>query len=189
MTHNTHPEGNTLSVITRNRGKAQEIGAILEMQVEAVDLDISEIQSLDVCEVAREKAKAAYKLIGRPVVVDDAGMTIAALKGLPGALVGSFLDTIGPSGILKLIANESDRRASVLTCIGYADERGVETFLGEVQGELTTSLRGEGGFGYDPIFVPQGQSRTYAEMTADEKNSISMRKIALVKLRAFLSTK
>lgn len=176
-----------LAIITGNTGKAAEIGAITGWPVEAVKLDILEVQSLDLEQVGREKALAAYRAVGKPVVVDDTGMSIAALKGLPGPFVAWFIDQIGPQGILDMVRGKEDRRVEVSTCIGYADENGARTFLGTVRGTLTTELRGESGFGYDPIFVPDGQTKTYAEMTGDEKNAISMRSIAIGKLRDFLS--
>lgn len=177
----------TLTVVTGNASKAAEIGAITGWPVEAVKLDILEIQSLDLEQVAREKALAAYRAVGKPVVVDDTGMTISALNGLPGPFVAWFLDQLKPQGILDMVQGKADRRAEVATCIGYADEHGAHTFLGTVAGTITTELRGEGGFGYDPIFIPDGQTKTYAEMTIEEKNAISMRSIALGKLRDFLN--
>ena len=178
----------TLVVVTGNKGKAAEIASITGWSVEAQNLDIAEIQSLDVEEVAKSKALAAYKIIQRPVVVDDTGMSIEALNGLPGALVSWFLDTLGPKGILDLLPDIVDRRASVCTCVGYADQNGARTFVGKIEGRLSSSLRGENGFGYDPIFIPEGQERTYAEMTSEEKNAISMRKMALMEFKEYLST-
>lgn len=177
----------TLVVITGNPGKAAEIGAIIGWPVEAVKFDILEVQSLDLEQVAREKALAAYRIVGKPFVVDDTGMAIAALNGLPGPFVAWFLDKLQPQGILDMIQGKADRRAEVSTCIAYADDHGARTFLGTVQGTLATELRGEAGFGYDPIFIPDGQTKTYAEMTPEEKNAISMRSIALGKLSDFLS--
>lgn len=179
---------NSLVVVTGNKGKAAEIGAITGLNVEAIPLDIQEIQSLDVEEVARHKALAAYNEVKKPVVIDDTGMIIEALNGLPGALVAWFLDSLGPEGILRLVGDATDRRASVSTCIGYADENGVKTFVGTIHGQLTSEVRGTNGFGYDPIFIPDGEDRTYAEMTSEEKNAHSMRKEALVKFKAYIDS-
>ena len=179
----------SLVVVTGNSSKASEIASITGRLVEPLDLEIREIQSLDVEEVAREKALEAYARVKKPVVVDDTGMTIRALGGLPGALVSWFLDTLGPEGLLKLVGETKDRSATVSTCVAYADAHGARTFLGTVQGQLSTELRGANGFGYDPIFIPEGEVRTYAEMTPEEKNAISMRRLALAKLKEFLATK
>jgi len=175
-----------LMVATGNEKKAKEIEGICGIPAECVKLDIPEIQSLDVVEVARAKAAAAYTEVKAPVVVDDTGISVDALGGLPGALVSWFLDTIGPSGIVKLMADQQNRTAIVSTAIGYADENGVHVFVGKVEGTISKSLRWDQGFGYDPIFIPNGSIRTYAEMSAEEKNSQSMRKIALDQLRDFL---
>lgn len=177
----------TLLVVTGNPGKAREIGEITGWPVEAVEIDLPEIQSLDVAEVAAAKVQAAYERVGKPVVVDDTGMSLDALGGLPGALVAWFLDTIGPEGIWRLLEGHADRRASVVTCIGYHDGVDVHVFSGEVRGAVPIEMRGAGGFGYDPIFVPDGHDITYAEMSAEEKNTVSMRKIALERFRDYLT--
>jgi len=138
----------------------------------AKNLDIPEIQSLDVEEVAKAKALSAFKLTNSPVIVDDTGMSIDSLNGLPGAFVAWFLDNLKPEGILKILTNEKKREASVSTCIAYADQTGVFAFTGVIKGRISESLRGENGFGYDPLFIPDGSDKTYAEMTSDEKNEI-----------------
>lgn len=176
-------------VITGNQGKVNEISAITGLTVEAKKLELSEIQSLSVEEVAKKKVMAAYEIVRRPVLVDDTGMNIEALNGLPGALVVWFLNLLGPQGVLDLIAKKQNRKASVSTCIAYADANGVQTFIGTVNGTIPTELRGDEGFGYDPIFIPKGQNKTYAEMSVDEKNEISMRKIALMKFKDYTISK
>lgn len=172
--------------ITGNSKKAEEVKAITGLDVKTRNLDIPEIQALNVEEVAKAKALAAFQLTGQPVIVDDTGMSIEALNGLPGALVAWFLDNLKPIGILKILNSERNRRASVSTCIGYADQNGVSVFTGIIYGKIANSLKGNNGFGYDPIFIPDGYNKTYAEMTSDEKNEISMRKIALLKFKDFM---
>jgi len=172
--------------ITGNKKKVEEVRSITGLNVEAKSLDIPEIQALDVEEVAKAKAQTAFQITGHPVIVDDTGMSIDALNGLPGALVSWFLDTLKPEGIVKLLSGEGNRKASVSTCIAYADQTGVFTFTGTVKGKIANFLKGKSGFGYDPIFIPKGQDRTYAQMSSDEKNEISMRKIALVKFKIFM---
>jgi XTP/dITP diphosphohydrolase len=180
------PTMKTITVVTGNINKAKEIEKITGFPVENFDLQIKEIQSLSVAEVAREKAIAAFQSLKRPVIVDDTGMSIAAIGGLPGALVSWFLDSIGPEGILRLLGDNSDRRAIVSTCVAYCDGDKVEVFEGAVEGTISDRPRGENGFGYDPIFVPAGGEKTYAEMSSAEKNAVSMRSIALGKLKSFL---
>lgn len=180
---------NEILFITGNSQKAEEVRAITGLNVLAKKLDIPEIQSLDVEEVAKAKALAAFKITNQPVIVDDTGMSMDALNGLPGALVVWFLDMLKPEGILRLLKGEVNRKVSVSTCIAYADQSGTFAFTGTVQGKISESPKGKNGFGYDPIFIPDGYDKTYAEMTAEEKNEISMRKIALFKFRDFMSSK
>src|SRR5687768_4595845 len=93
----------SLVLVTGNKNKAAEVAKITGWEVEAMDVKVQEIQSLSVEEVAASKALAAFAQTGRPVVVDDTGMSIEALNGLPGALVSWFLDALGPAGILGLV--------------------------------------------------------------------------------------
>lgn len=174
-------------VITGNQNKAEEIASITGLEVETKKLELPEIQSLSVEEVAKKKAMDAYKIVRQPVIVDDTGMSIEALNSLPGALVFFFLASLGTQGILDIMRNKKNRKASVSTCIAYADNEGVKTFVGTVFGVISKEIKGESGFGYDPIFIPEGYDKTYAEMSADEKNKISMRKIALMKFREYIN--
>lgn len=175
-----------ITVVTGNKDKAKEIESLTGISVDDINLRIKEIQSLNVAEVAHEKALAAYRELRVPVIVDDTGMSIAMLGGLPGALVSWFLDAIGPHGILRLMHGCEDRRAFVSTCIAYCEGPYVQLFEGIIDGTISTEMRGTNGFGYDPIFIPKGQRKTFAEMTSEEKNSVSMRGVALAKLQQFL---
>jgi XTP/dITP diphosphohydrolase len=178
-----------LLFITSNQNKLEEFKAITGLDVDSCQLDIPEIQSMDVEEVAKAKAISAFKITGSPVIVDDTGMSIDSLNGLPGAFITWFLERLGPEGILDLLIEKHNRKASVSTCIAYADEKGVHTFVGTVPGTISNNSRGENGFGYDTIFIPDGHDKTYAEMSNEEKNEISMRKIALLKFREFMQQK
>ncbi|MFB9837735.1 RdgB/HAM1 family non-canonical purine NTP pyrophosphatase [Actinoallomurus acaciae] len=172
-----------ISLITGNQGKAREYESLLGTEVTAVKESLTEIQETDVVRVVRRKAGDAYAKLKSPVLVDDTGLALSAWNGLPGALVAWFLDAVGPEGILEMAANLTDRRATVTTALGYADEEGVRVFTGTLDGSLTTEPRGDNGFGYDPIFLPDGHGRTFAEMSSDEKNAVSHRRLAVDALR------
>jgi XTP/dITP diphosphohydrolase len=176
-----------ITVVTGNKSKAAEIGKILQRDVCSVALDIPEIQSLDVVAVARAKAIIAFEQVGTAVIVDDTGLKIDALGGLPGALVSWFLDTVGPEGILHMVKGHINRKASVSTCVAYYDGQDLAAFEGIVEGRLAETIQGTAGFGYDPIFIPSGSTKTYAEMTPSEKNADSMRARALHQLSRYLS--
>jgi len=172
-----------ISLITGNEGKAREYGALLGIEVGAVKEDLIEIQSLDVVEVVKTKIEDAYSKLRSPVLVDDTGLVLNAWNGLPGALVAWFLSSVGAQGILDMAASVANRAASVTTALGYADANGVRVFTGTLEGTLTTERRGEGGFGYDSIFIPAGSDLTFAEMSSEEKNGISHRRLAVEELR------
>jgi XTP/dITP diphosphohydrolase len=174
-----------IALITGNAGKAAEYAAMLGIEVTPAKAVLTEVQSLDVAQVAARKAADAFAQLGEPVLVDDTGLSIRAWNGLPGALVAWFIDAVGPQGILDMAAGITDRRATVSTALGYADATVVRVFQGTVDGSLATELRGASGFGYDPIFIPGSDSghRTYAQMTIEEKNKISHRRRAVEAMR------
>ncbi len=172
-----------VSFVTSNEGKVKEAREYLSgiEMVEQVSYDYTEIQSDSLAEIAATGALEAYEAVGGEtagdgVLVDDAGLFVDALGGFPGPYSAYVEETVGVDRVWKLPATEDNRRAHFRTVLAYADETGVETFEGSVAGTLVAP-RGEGGFGYDPIFEYNGQ--TMAEMSTDEKNAISHRGRAL----------
>lgn len=176
-----------LCLITGNAGKAREFEQLLGQPIDHQKLSLVEPQALDVHAVSEQKAAQAYAILGRPVLVDDTALVVEEWNGLPGALIAWFLDSVGCEGLLAMAQSLKNRTATVTTALGYADENGVRVFTGTVRGKLPTEPRGEEGFGYDPIFIPDGAGKTFAEMTAEEKNQISMRKLAVDELRRELN--
>ena len=175
-----------LRFVTTNDEKAAEAQARLRPRtVEQVDYDYVEVQSDDLSEIARRGALEAFEALAGddPVVVDDTGFYIHGLEGFPGPYAAFVDHTLGIERVWDLAADLEDRSASFRCAIGYADETGVEVFEGRVDGQLVPP-RGEGGFGYDPIFEYEG--RTFAELSTEEKNEISHRARALTKLAEWL---
>jgi XTP/dITP diphosphohydrolase len=118
----------------------------------------------------------------RPMFIDDSGLFVEALKGFPGVYSSYVFKTLGCEGVLRLMEGVGDRRARFECCIGYM-EPGGEPFIarGVAQGSISRRMAGTGGFGYDPIFIPDGDSRTYAQMDVAEKNTMSHRGRAVAK--------
>lgn len=173
-----------LVFVTSNEGKRREAEAVLGTVLDHRGLDLVEPQSLDLHEVVRYKAAAAYEVIGSPVLVEDTGLELLGLGGFPGPLVKWLLASVGPQGICRLAQAFGDARA-VARCLTCATN-GSEVVLGEgaVLGTIVSELRGAGGFGWDPAFAPDdGGGRTYGEMADDEKNRISHRRKAFIALR------
>jgi non-canonical purine NTP pyrophosphatase (RdgB/HAM1 family) len=172
---------------TGNANKAHEIESMLGLEVHQLMVDLPEIQAVAVDEVISAKARAAYAVVGRAVLVEDTGLSVHAWKGLPGALVRWFLATVGNEGICRMVDNFDDRSATAVTCLGFFDGQDVHVFRGEMRGTIADDPRGTGGFGWDPIFIPEGWGKTFAEGTQDEKSAISMRRLSVEQLKAWLS--
>ena len=172
--------------ITGNAGKAKYLSDYFHAPVDHVKLDLHEIQSLNLREVVDDKARRAYTIVGSPVLVEDVSLIFNGLKKLPGPLIKWFLETLGNDGLCRLLDSLDDRSAFAEVEFAICDEKGVHTFGGSMEGTIAENPRGEMGFGWDPIFIPEGHSKTWAEMTDDEKHATSMRKIALEKVSSFL---
>jgi len=170
--------------VTINKNKHREFEQILGMRLKRIRLDLDEIQSIEVEKVVEHKTKQAFEKIKKPVIVEDTGLYFKAWNGLPGALAKFFDKTIGYGNLCKLL--KGNREAWAETVIGYFDGKRFRKFKGKVLGRISQEPRGNNNFGWDIIFVPTGFKKTFAEMTSEEKNKISMRRIALEKLRRFL---
>jgi XTP/dITP diphosphohydrolase len=175
--------------VTTNEHKRREVQEILGVALESADLDLPEIQAIDPAEVATEKARAAREALGDtdlPILVEDSGLMVDAWGGFPGALTKWLMQSVGNEGLLRLLAPGEDRSARAVCVAALADADGeVHTFRGEVRGTLASGPRGEGGFGYDPVFVPGWSSMTYAEM-GEGKNADSHRARAFRSVRGWL---
>lgn len=173
-----------LRFVTSNPGKAREAREYLPSEVERVDYDYPEIQSESLAEVAAAGARDAYRELGEPVFVDDAGLFIDAVDGFPGPYSSYVEAKLGIERVQELTEREESQRARFRAVVAYADGEGIETFEGAVRGRIVPA-RGSGGFGYDPIFEHRGT--TFAEMDTEEKNAVSHRGRALAKFGDWLA--
>ncbi|WP_298148792.1 RdgB/HAM1 family non-canonical purine NTP pyrophosphatase [Flavobacterium sp.] len=187
----------TLFFASANANKVRELQQIFPPSYELKSLlDLTEVP--DIPETATTFAGNAllkveylsehYGVLG---FADDSGLEVAALNGAPGVYSARYAGEHGnaTANIEKLLCelqNESNRAARFVTVIALKLPEGVHYFEGEIRGTITTELRGQEGFGYDPIFIPEGSTRTFAEMSKDEKNAISHRGRAVRKLLDFL---
>lgn len=175
-----------LYFITGNAGKFREIQAILP-DIEQLKLDLDEIQSLDAQAVVEHKLKQAAAHHDGAFLVEDTSVELDCLDGLPGTFIKFFLDTLGPARLAELVLKYDKHSATVRTTIGYRDESGaIEYFVGTYRGTVVAP-RGTGGFGFDPAFIAEGQTKTNAELTQEQKNTFSARGIAARKLAHHLS--
>jgi non-canonical purine NTP pyrophosphatase (RdgB/HAM1 family) len=172
--------------VTGNHHKLKEFESILGIKLNHSDLDLDEIQSVDVEEVAVHKARQAYELLKEPVIVEDTGLYFEELNGLPGALVKFFVKKLTPKQMCLLV--KENRKAVAVTCIAFFDGKELKTFKGETRGEIALEPKGANGFGWDPIFIPDGYKQTFAEISSEEKEDNFMRKEALERLKSALDS-
>jgi XTP/dITP diphosphohydrolase len=149
-----------------------------------------EIQSDSLAEIAADSARNAFKESHLPLIVEDAGLFVDALRGFPGPYAAYVYKTVENAGLLKLMENVENRKATFRSAIAYCDSDLGKTvcFEGETTGEITTQermLSFQSAFGFDPIFQPEGSSKTFAEMSIVEKNGFSHRAMALRKFAAW----
>jgi XTP/dITP diphosphohydrolase len=183
----------TLYFITSNKGKVQEATEKLRplgYTVVQKDLGYPEIQAESLEEVALQGVEHVQQCFHEPFMLEDAGLSIDSLKGFPGVYSKYVFCTIGLPGVLRLLEGEKKRSAVFRSVYAYSEPREKPIlFVGECKGAITTEQRGTHGFGYDPIFIPSGESKTFGEMTMTEKNRFSHRALALEKLVAALRSR
>ncbi|WP_435333994.1 XTP/dITP diphosphatase [Haloarchaeobius sp. TZWWS8] len=176
----------TIRFVTSNEGKVAEAREYLTEPVEQVNYDYAEIQSDDLADIAEHGAREAFEHLDgdEPILVDDTGLFCEAFDGFPGPYSAYVEDTVGIERVAKLVAAEPNDRAYFRTVMVYYDGEEATSFEGSVPGRIVEP-RGEGGFGYDPIFDHDG--KTLAEMSTEEKNAISHRGRALAKFADWLA--
>jgi XTP/dITP diphosphohydrolase len=182
-----------LKVVTSNDGKIKEFKQAFEKTPvfpTKVSVPYPEVQASSLEEVVDFGLDNLKDKIQPPFIIDDAGVFVDGLEGFPGVYSRYVYDTIGLQGILKQMENLEDRQASFKCVLGLLLEDGTtHKFVGECKGRIIHEMRGDGGFGYDPIFIPDGFDRTFAELPPEEKNEISHRGRAMQNLLTFISEK
>ncbi len=177
----------TLYFVTGSEGKATEAAAIVP-GLQRIKLDMPELQSLDVEEVLRGKLLAAHQQEpDKWLVVEDTTYSVAGLGGLPGTLIKWFEERLYPEGIYE-ICKDRDTSTVVAANLGLIKPDGSMLFVkGEVQGKTVSPVAGE-GFGFDAIFMPDGESQRYSEMGQAAKNKTSHRYKAWMALKELLDS-
>jgi XTP/dITP diphosphohydrolase len=187
----------TLVFASNNDHKIKEINSLLGDSFKLLSLhDINIVEDIPEEEPKLEgnalaKARFVHNLTGMDVFADDTGLEIKSLNGLPGVHSARFAgEKKDPSAniekVLSMLGETKRREARFRTVIALIIEKKEYLFEGIIQGTIAHSKRGREGFGYDPIFVPEGKNCTFAEMDLAEKNTVSHRARAFEKLREFL---
>jgi XTP/dITP diphosphohydrolase len=166
-----------IAFVTSRAEKVEEARR-MGFPVEPVALDLPESQALDPGDVVEEKARAAWRSLDRPVLVEDSGLAIRAWGGFPGALVKWLERAAGVSAIPRMLASWEDRAAVACCVVAYFDGNRLVVGRGECPGRIALEPRGETGFGWDSIFEPEGSDRTFAELGPERKDRVSHRRLA-----------
>jgi len=177
-----------INLVTSNLGKVKEFNAILgdEIKINHIEKEYKEMRSDDPEEITKDAAKRMAEELEKPVVVEDSGLFIEALNDFPGTCSSYIHKRIGLRGIIKLMKGIEDRTCHYRSAVGYC-EPGKEpiSFFGEEKGIVAEDIKGNYGFGHDPIFIPENSKETYGEMKNCE-NLKRFRKQAAEKLKKYL---
>lgn len=174
--------------LSRNPLKIEEAKEILSgvgVDVAPVHFPLVELQTDDMEQLVREKTLAAFYRLGHSVFVEQTGLFIDRLNGLPGGLTQVFWDNLKEDRFSELFGQGPDTGVTAKTRIGYCDGRHIHQFEGEIRGRFAPKPRGNRDFQWDCVFVPDGYDETFSEM-GERKNEISMRRRALDKLATHL---
>lgn len=172
--------------VTSNEHKWREAQLILGRSLDRITLDLPEIQAPTTMAVALEKAKVAWLLLKRPVIIEDAGVELPVLGGFPGPFIKYWEKLGGLESICRAVDGLKDRRAIAVCALVAYDANGPRPFEGRAAGTIAEAARGTLGFGWDAIFIPEGESRTWAEVSQGEKAAQSHRRRAWDQLAANL---
>lgn len=173
---------------THNKNKVKEFKQILKgiAEVEQIDDEIDERRSDNPEEIVRDKAKRLSEKHKKIIVAEDSGLFIKALNDFPGTCSAYIHKKIGLKGVLNLMEGINDRTCEYRSAVGYCEpEKEPISFLGKEKGTIALEERGNYGFGHDPVFIPEGSDKTYAEMR-DVEEVKKFRRKAVLKLVGYL---
>lgn len=177
-----------VTFITGNQSKADYLAKYLGFPVAHTKLDLDELQSMDLKEIVGHKVRQAYDKIKAPVIVEDVSLEFEALGGLPGPFIKFFVEHMPFEDICRLLDGKS-RKATAKCVFGYYDGQTVQFFEGAMEGEVAQLPVGDGGYGWDKIFIPSGYTQTRAQMNEadDQKTYLQIKPFAA--LKEFLMSK
>ena len=182
------PDGEQIILVSSNPNKGIEAERILGMPVLRVSIVLPEIQAPTVEEITRYKVETAKTKGYHRLIVEDVALGFDELGNFPGPYVRWLLEAAGGTGLAAIAYALNNRAAKAQCCVGYWDGKSVKLFMGETAGEILVKPRGERVFGWDAWFQPAGSDKTFAEMTAEEKDAVSHRGRAYRKLAEHLAS-
>lgn len=176
-----------VTFITGNQSKADYLARYLGFPVKHQKIEVDELQSLDLREVVEHKVRAAYTVIGSPVIVEDVALEFKAFGRLPGTFIRFYVDEVPFETICRSL-DGLDRAATARCVFGYYDGQHLELLEGSMDGSIAEHPAGKSGYGWDQLFIPEGYTQTRAEMNEsdDQKTYTTIKPFA--KLKAYLET-
>jgi len=183
---------NEIYFVSHNIYKYSEIKSIVNNRITDLHLkfcmrNITEIQDQKIKKIAIEKARSAYNIVKKPIIIEDDGLFINSLNGFPGQYSSYVLKSIGNRGIIRLLKGYRDRSAFFKSIFVYSNGIIVKVFYGKINGKISSTIKDD-GWGYDPIFIPLNNNNdnnsdtTFAKLSkTNKKNELSHRRIALDK--------
>jgi len=174
-----------ITYITGNQHKADYLANYLGHPIDYQKVDLDEIQSMDLMEIVRHKVRQAYNVIKKPVVVEDTSLEFKALGGLPGPFIKHFLKQMREEDICSLLDGK-DRNATARCVFGYFDGENEVYFEGGMGGIISDKPAGDGGYGFDRIFIPEGFNVTRAEQNAEDHKTVYLKIKPIMQLKEFL---
>lgn len=174
-----------LTLITSNLSKVGQYKKYLNINLAHKNLELLEIQSTDIKLVLAHKVKEAFKEIGSPVLVDDTGLIFKCFGKLPGPFIKWFASELGYKKVCLMVNSFSDRSAKAQVGIAFYDGKKMKICLAEIAGSIAKNPTGEGGMGWDCIFIPKGKNQTRSQMKEKDYNETSPRRLALEKLKTY----
>lgn len=151
-----------ITFITGNSHKAETFARYMGKDIRCMDFDLDEIQSLSLLPIVKHKLEQAYLRVGRPILVEDTAFSLDALGKFPGPFIKWMMKEVTLEDICRLVDGKN-RGAVAEVCYGYYDGQQMEFFEGSVHGSIPQHPMGESGFGWNSIFIPDGDSVTYAQ--------------------------
>ncbi len=187
MAKQSGASGEKIILVSTNPNKGIEAERILGVPLLRVSLALPEIQAATVEEITRYKIEVAKTKGYARLIVEDVSLGFDALGNFPGPFVRWLLEAAGGDGLAAIAYALNDRAARAQCCVGYWNGSAAKMFLGETAGEILVQPRGEHHFGWDSWFLPAGSTKSFAEMTDDEKDAVSHRGKAYRKLAEHLA--
>lgn len=181
---------NDVVFVTGNQDKADYLSKLMGLPIGHQKIELDELQSLDLHEIVEHKVRQAYEATKKPVIVEDVSLEFTALGGLPGPFIKFFINYSGLETCCHLLDSFEDRSAKIKCTFGFFDGQTLELFDSALPGTISDHPRGENGFGFDAIFIQDGDDVTMAEMSvADNERDYRDKKKPFAQVRAFLQAR